>query len=246
MEQIKTSTHYWKECTTVQPVWKSLAASYKVTHILIIWPSNFSIGYLSKENAKSPKKKKRLSYRNVYDNFNYNSQKQKQKNQQQPGNNANVHQQNEETNCGTLIQQNTTQQKKRGKASASHNRMNASQNITVSGRSQTEKYVIIHAILFHLCEILGKATLAWPKADQYLHGVGSGRQGIGCKEAWGNFWGWLECSVCWLWWSPSHSEICDRSKRSHIKQYEINSMYHSICSWKTKTRTTHKRIFIKI
>lgn len=59
MEQIKTSTHYWKECTTVQPVWKSLAASYKVTHILIIWPSNFSIGYLSKENAKSPKKKKK-------------------------------------------------------------------------------------------------------------------------------------------------------------------------------------------
>lgn len=146
-----------QQCSQFGKVWQFL------TKLLIYLSYDLAISVLGIYPRKMQnllKKKKRLSYRNVYDNFNYNSQKQKQKNQQQPGNNANVHQQNEETNCGTLIQQNTTQQKKRGKASASHNRMNASQNITVSGRSQTEKYVIIHAILFHLCEILGKATLA--------------------------------------------------------------------------------------
>lgn len=92
--------------------------------------------------------------------------------------------------------------------------VNASQNITLSRRSQAQKYGIIHTIRFHLYEILGKAKLERQRVDQWLAGmwVGGGGRETDCK---GLFWGdanailivavaaWL-CSfvkICWTVYS---------------------------------------------
>lgn len=62
------------KCTKVQPLWKnSWAVSYKTNHVLIICPSNWTLGHLFQRNKNKFTHKK--LYTNIHSSFIQNSYK---------------------------------------------------------------------------------------------------------------------------------------------------------------------------